>query len=342
MSRRLAGRFELVRKLGEGVTAEVFRARDLERDEDVAIKLLRPASARDATAVERLRREILAVAAIKSPHVVARCELHVADGDVFIAMDHVAGPTLRDLLGSVRWTRDAIHVVVGQIAHVIAIAHERSVLHRDIKPENILLPRTPGGRRVKVLDFGLAKLAELERQDVISVLTETGQSFGTPQYMAPEQLEGGAASNASDLWALAVVAFELVAGKLPWDASDARDIFFAVSTYPPPKLDSAIERHTALDRFFANALARDPAQRPASAAELFAAFEQAMFGGPRATENVFEGVVGVDFAVGLAIAEASADDPATGETLLGAETAPGAETQPGRATPRSITPRSRS
>jgi serine/threonine protein kinase len=317
MTRRLGTRFELLARLGGGVSAEVFRARDLASDREVALKLLRPEVARDADTVERLRREVLALAAVASPHVVGVHELHTVDGDVFMTMEHIAGPTLRDLLGNAVWSRDALHVLVGQLAHVVAAIHERGILHRDLKPENIMLPRGSHGRHVKVIDFGLAKLVDL------ATLTATGHSFGTPQYMSPEQMQGDAASRASDLWALAVIAFEVISGALPWDGKDARDVYFAQSTKPLPALPSTIERHAALDAFFAQALAKDPAGRFATASDLFAAFEQAMFGGPRATDHVFDGVVGMDFAISIPAAEA---DIATDETLLGAETQPGAET----------------
>ena len=292
--------FEIVTELGEGAFARVYRARDKQTGKEAALKILKEAFAGDAQVIERLRREMLAVAAIDSAHVVKLHDVGATGGDLFIAMEYVEGPTLRERLHGRPWPAEAARVVVGQIAEALAAAHQQVIVHRDLKPENVMLVRAGSGRRVKVLDFGLAKLVGLEGRRELEPLTQTGMCFGTPQYMAPEQVQGKPASPAADLWALAVMAYELVSGRLPWDGGEPREVLRALTTGPAPalgRLHPTVDgQRAALDQFFASALAKAPEARPADAAGFFGAFEAALFGRARTEGAPFSGVIGAELA----------------------------------------------
>jgi serine/threonine protein kinase len=149
-----------------------------------------------------------------------------------------------------------------------------------------------------VLDFGLAKLVSIERKLELEPLTQAGMCFGTPQYMAPEQMQGKPASESADLWAVAVIAYEMLSGRLPWDGTDPREVFRAVLSSPPPPLErvhpSVSPQRAALDRFFGEALAKTPKGRPADAAAFFAAFELALFGRPRHTGPIFSTIISAE------------------------------------------------
>src|SRR6478609_63300 len=230
-------RFEIEKSLGEGGFAKVFLAREKGTDRKVALKVLKDAYLKDSEVVERFRREVFAVASISSPHVVGMHDFGISGDEVYIAMEFVEGPTLRDISYERTWTAQEVHVVIGQIAQALAAAHRQDIVHRDLKPENVILVQADGGaRHVKVLDFGLAKLADLERKLGLEPLTRAGMCFGTPQYMAPELIRGKPFDKSVDLYALGVIAFELVGGFLPWDGVDPREVLISVVKNPPPHI----------------------------------------------------------------------------------------------------------
>jgi len=226
--------------------------------------------------------------------------------------------------------------VVGQIAQALAAAHRQNIVHRDLKPENVILVGDggkSGPRQVKVLDFGLAKLAELERKLELEPLTRAGMCFGTPQYMSPEQIQGKPIDGAADVYALGVMAYEMIAGLLPWDGSDSREILLSVIKSPPPKIVRArspeVKRLDDLNKFLLRALAKDKKDRPKDAAEFFKEFEIALFGERRpvarskqkvdAKDEVFASVFAASIelpAIGAAPAGGDFDDTRV-ETLPG-------------------------
>ena len=266
---RLKGRFEIMEQIGEGGFAMVFRAKETTTGKIVALKLLKDAYLKDAEVVERFRREVFAVASISSPYVVRMHDFGISGEEVFIAMEYVEGPTLREVVHERAWQPGDIHVVVGQIAQALAAAHRQNIVHRDLKPENVILVGDggkSGPRQVKVLDFGLAKLAELERKLELEPLTRAGMCFGTPQYMSPEQIQGKPIDGAADVYALGVMAYEMIAGLLPWDGADSREILLSVIKSPPPKIVRArspeVKRLDELNKFFLRALAKDKKDRP--------------------------------------------------------------------------------
>ena len=309
---RAPEQFEIVSELGEGAFARVYRAREKGSGREAALKILKEGLAGDAEVVERFRREVFAVSSIDSPHVVKLYDFGLNGADVFIAMEYVAGPTLRELLRLRPWSAEAVRVVVGQIAQALAAAHVQGIVHRDLKPENVMLVRGAKGRQVKVLDFGLAKLVKAESTHELEPLTQAGMCFGTPQYMAPEQMKGRPASQSADLFALGVIAYEMLSGRLPWDGGNPREVFRTVINTPPPPLGDlhpSVERQrAALDRFFADVLAKKPEERPPDASSFFTTFELALFGRPRHTGPVFSAIISAELAAPEDI------DPDTGVT----------------------------
>ena len=306
-------RYKVLHKIGEGTFAVVFRARDLQTGHEVALKILREPHREDAEIVERFRREAIALSAIRSPHVVA----FAASGDTlpFLAMEYAAGPSLREMMCGQAWSLDLAHAAIGQIAQAIDAIHTAGVIHRDLKPDNIVLVAGRGGRVLKLVDFGLAKLPVIEAELALPALTVVGRSFGTPPYMPPEDMHGAPASHAADLWGLAVIAYELIAGMRPWPGDDPRELYFALrhDAIPRvPNVDAAVANR--LEAFFASALACDPQRRPSDAATTFARFEQALYGGPIATHDVFAGVVELELDI----------PPPPTASAIGDETLPGA------------------
>jgi serine/threonine-protein kinase len=293
-SKKLHDRFEILDEIGEGGFARVYRAKDgAQGGRTVAVKVLKDAYLGDREIVERFRREVFAVASISSPHVVAMHDFGISGDEVYIAMEFVEGPTLRDVIYEHQWTASEVHLVIGQIAQALAAAHRQNIVHRDLKPENVMLVPAPSGtRHVKVLDFGLAKLAELERKLELEPITRVGMCFGTPQYMAPELIQGRKFDKSIDLYALAVIAYEMLTHRLPWDGTDGREVLLSVVKNAAPKLGklhSSMESRTdELNKFLQRALSKDPARRPADAAEFFHEFEQALFVGkpPRVASQV--------------------------------------------------------
>jgi serine/threonine-protein kinase len=333
---RLKGRFEIMEQIGEGGFATVFRAKEATTSKIVALKLLKDAYLKDAEVVERFRREVFAVASINSPYVVKMHDFGISGEEVFIAMEYVEGPTLREVVHERPWQPSDIHVIIGQIAQALAAAHRQNIVHRDLKPENVILVGDggkSGPRQVKVLDFGLAKLAELERKLELEPLTRAGMCFGTPQYMSPEQIQGKPIDGSADVYALGVIAYEMIAGLLPWDGADSREILLSVIKSPPPKIVRArspeIKRLDELNKFLVRALAKDKKDRPKDAAEFFREFEMALLGERKAVprtkqkidakDEVFASVFAASIELPAIPAAAPGDD--FGDTRV--ETLPG-------------------
>ena len=222
----LAGRYEIRGLIGAGGMGSVYRAFDGELSEDVALKVLRPDRLAGEASVERFRREAKLARRIGHPNVCRVFELHEVDGLRFITMEWIEGRSLRALLRQGRLSHARALDVLAQIASGVAAAHELGIVHRDLKPENILLCQDG---RVKVADFGLA----LGR----SGDGATTAGAGTPQYMSPEQLQGGAVSPASDVFALGIIGHELFTGRSPFGDGPPAVITSAILRDPPLELD---------------------------------------------------------------------------------------------------------
>jgi len=257
-----ANRFEIADEIGAGGMGTVYRALDRELGEQVALKILRPELVSDAASVERFKREIRLARHISSKHVVRTHDIGERDGVYFLTMEYVHGITVRELLR----TRGHLGVaptlaIACQLAYSLAAAHEQGVVHRDIKPENLLLD---AAGVLKVMDFGVARPA-----GAASGLTEVGLLVGTPSYMAPEQLFGEEVDGRADLYAAGVVLFECLTGRLPFAAASPVALIARVLREPAPSpasLDPDIP--AGVSDAVLRLLAKDPAERTASAADL--------------------------------------------------------------------------
>jgi len=282
---RLTARFDVREKIGEGGFARVFRALDRRTGTPVALKVLKDDYLQDPEVLARFRREVYAVAAIANPHIVALHDFGIEGDLVYLATEFVDGGTLRDAMRTRTFSNEEVLAIVSQIAEALGAAHGRDIVHRDLKPENVLLASGAGGApRVKVVDFGVAKLAEVERELGLAPVSRAGVSFGTPQYMAPEQIRGEATGPGVDRFALAVIAYELLAGAVPWLGEAPHETFVRVTRERPPPIPRARApwlTRRRLDRFFARALAKDPARRPPDGDALVRELDRALFGAGR-------------------------------------------------------------
>lgn len=221
------GRYRLLRVLGGGGMGLVHLAHDDELDRPVALKVLRPGGNGDS---RRLLREARSMARLAHPHIAAVFDVGEHDGDVYVAMEYVEGPTLRAWMKAPHdWVerRD----VLLQAASGLVAAHARGVVHRDFKPENVIVGHDG---RVRVLDFGLAKLAPRAASRLDDTTdTQIGAVVGTPRYMAPEQLRGQSAGPAADQFAFCVTAYELVYGQRPFAGEVFADVAASVLTQAP-------------------------------------------------------------------------------------------------------------
>jgi serine/threonine protein kinase len=213
------GRYRLDERIGAGGMGLVYRAHDEVLDRAVAVKLLRPGF--DAQmGTERLQREARAMARLSHPHVVTVHDVGVFEDSVFVAMEYVDGPTLRQWLREPRAVGDVLDVLV-QAGRGMAAAHAAELIHRDFKPENVIVGHDG---RVRVLDFGLAKPLAVGETDAGDFVTITGTVLGTPRYMAPEQFRGEPADARTDQFAMGVVFYEAIYGIHPYEPIDDRSL----------------------------------------------------------------------------------------------------------------------
>jgi formylglycine-generating enzyme required for sulfatase activity/predicted Ser/Thr protein kinase len=254
--RLLAERYRIVRKLGEGGMGLVYLAEDTELETRVAIKFVPPMLAGNARAIKNLQREAATAMQLSHPHIVRLHDLHTDGHQKFLVMEYIEGKTLEDLLAEKeddRLSFEEVLPVARQVADALDFAHQRNVLHRDLKPSNIMI--TAGGE-AKLLDFGIAR----ELKDSYTRVTGH-ETSGTLPYMSPEQLQGQTPSPQMDIYSLAAVLYECLCGHAPFYTGDLRHQILEVEPRPLDLPQAAGLLH---------ALAKDPAQRPASGSELVA------------------------------------------------------------------------
>ncbi len=267
----LAGKYEIVRALGSGGMGLVFEARHLRLNQGVAIKLLRPEVRAIAEVTSRFEREGRACARLQSPHVARVLDVDVLpDGSPFMVMELLRGRELGNEL-TVRGKlpiREAVGYVM-QACAGMEEAHRAGIVHRDLKPSNLFITEQDGRRTVKVLDFGISKLAG----DVQSSVTTTASAFGTPLYMSPEQVRSVKHVDArTDLWSLGVVLYELLTGEPPFIHDSATAILAAIiADKPTPVRQRRPELPAGLAAVVMKALEKNPAARYGSARDLCAA-----------------------------------------------------------------------
>ena len=255
------GRYQIIRKLGSGGMANVYLAQDQELGRRVAIKILDDRHARDDQFIERFRREAQHAAGLSHPNVVSVYDRGEAEGTYYIAMEHVEGRTLKELLVARGPSPLGIAIdYTRQILSALRFAHRNGIVHRDIKPHNVIVD---GDGRVKVMDFGIA------RAGAASQMTEAGSIIGTAQYLSPEQARGAPVDQTSDLYSTGIVLYELLTGTVPFTGETPVEIAMKhLSQVPAPPSTHRPEIPRDLDYVVLRALAKDPADRYHSAEEM--------------------------------------------------------------------------
>jgi eukaryotic-like serine/threonine-protein kinase len=269
------GPYEIVGLLGAGGMGEVYRARDSRLKRDVAIKVLPQALSLDADRLRRFEQEALATAALNHPNILAVFDIGTHQGSPYVVSELLEGETLRERLRNgalpVRKTLD----YALQIAHGLAAAHEKGIIHRDLKPDNLFL--TKDGR-VKILDFGLAKLTQpdLTRDGhaptslpTMTHATEAGVVMGTAGYMSPEQVRGIAVDARSDIFSFGAILYEMISGKRAFHRDTAADTMSAILKEDPADLSETNRNVSpALERIVQHCLEKNPEQRFHSASDI--------------------------------------------------------------------------
>jgi len=272
-----ADRYRLERKLGSGGMADVWLAEDQELGRRVAVKILHERYATDEQFVERFRREATHAAGLSHPNIVSIYDRGVAEGSYYIVMEYIEGRTLKELIV----TRGPCPVPVAisytrQILAALRYAHKNGIIHRDIKPHNVIVDREG---RVKVADFGIARAGASE-------MTEAGSIVGTAQYLSPEQARGAPVDESSDLYSTGIVLYELLTGTVPFTGETPVEIAMKhLSQTPDAPSTRRPDIPHDLDLVVLRALAKEPADRYRTAAELDRDLELVARGDPVGTET---------------------------------------------------------
>jgi eukaryotic-like serine/threonine-protein kinase len=265
------GPYEILSTLGAGGMGEVYRARDTRLKREVAIKVLPPALSLDTDRLRRFEQEALATAALNHPNILAVFDIGSHESAPYVVSELLEGETLRDRLrgGSVVLRKTLDYAL--QIAHGLAAAHEKGIIHRDLKPENLFL--TKDGR-VKILDFGLAKLTQPDPSSHTSVptmthATEAGAVMGTAGYMSPEQVRGVAVDPRSDIFSFGAILYEMISGKRAFHRDTPADTMSAILKEDTPELTETNRNVSpALERIVQHCLEKNPEQRFHSASDI--------------------------------------------------------------------------
>jgi len=274
---RRVGRYEIVREVGRGGTAAVYLARQSDLDRDVALKELAGLHASDPAFVERFLRESRVAGSLNHPNIVTVHEYFEHEGTAFIAMEYFERGSLRGLVSGL--TLPQVGGVLEGVLAGLGHAHARGIVHRDLKPENVMV--TSGGA-VKIADFGVAKVLE---DAAGRPLTLSGTTLGTPAYMAPEQALATEVGPAADLYAVGVMAYELLSGNVPFRGSDVAMAIMLqhLNEAPPPLSEARSDLDPALCAWVERLLAKRPEDRPENASSAWDELEEAVIGvaGPR-------------------------------------------------------------
>ncbi|HEX3160893.1 MAG TPA: serine/threonine-protein kinase, partial [Gemmatimonadaceae bacterium] len=252
--RRLSGRYDLLTEIGRGGMSVVYRARERATGRDVAIKVVSHQHSQSAAALERFAREARTMATLRHPNIVETLAIEEVDGATLaIVSAFVPGETLRHALrmsGVFSYERAAL--VLRDVCAALMHAHQHRIMHRDVKPENILLEASSG--RALLTDFGIARSLDAD-----TALTTIGASVGTPTYMSPEQVDGHAVDERTDVYSLGLVGWEMLSGRRPWEGETLYAMLHKQQHEPlpsltafrpdiPPYLRAAIDGALAKDR----------------------------------------------------------------------------------------------
>ena len=275
------GRYEAKRLLGEGGMGRVYLARQTDLARDVVIKVMHEHIAADDKFRDRFQRETLLMARFDHPGAVTLYDANLNDPNgPCIVMEYIRGVNLETLLAkNGRMNAPRVGRIIGELCEVLQAAHDEGIIHRDLKPANLMIvdPDTPR-ERIKVMDFGLAKLVEGE---VLRKVTDTNVDFavGTPGYICPEQVRGEDMDHRGDLYSVGVMMYELLTGRLPFAGVNSMDVLLAHATESPPTFaELGLRRWVPKDveQLVYDCLAKDPDDRPQSARELADRFDTAL------------------------------------------------------------------
>jgi hypothetical protein len=263
------GRYEILREIGHGGMAKVYLARQTDLGRLVALKELSALSAADASAARRFVRESRLAGSLNHPNIVTVHDFFEDHATPYIAMEYLEHGSLRPVIGDLTFAQIAgvIESVLAGLGH----AHDRGIVHRDVKPENLMIS---GEYRLKIADFGIAKATDETRAGTL--LTATGTTIGTPMYMAPEQAMAQDVGPWTDLYAVGMIAFELLAGRAPFDTTGSPMAILLRHVNEPPLLLSSLEPSVdpRLSDWIDQLLATDPEDRTQNAAAAWLAFEE--------------------------------------------------------------------
>jgi len=275
------GKYEIVEELGRGGFATVYKARDVELERVVALKVLHPYYAEDKQFVERFRQEARAAARLRHPHIVTVYEAGEAGDQLYIAMEYLPGRALQALLE----TEGALSLeralpILEQVAEALDHAHAQGMVHRDVKPGNVMVEETAGGARATLTDFGLVKALAAS-----TVLTSAGTLLGSLEYMAPEQAEperAGEVGPAADRYALGVVAYQMLTGRVPFPGNTTATLYAHEHKPVPPPRSLCSGLSEAVEGALLRVLAKAPAERFPSACAFVAQLREALLAGQQA------------------------------------------------------------
>lgn len=280
----LNNRFKVESKIGEGGFGAVYRGTQLATGRKVALKLLHPDMKKDGNLVARFRREGMVLCNLRDAHTITTYDFdQTSDGTLYIAMELLEGKSLHHVFkeeAPLNWKRT--FKILIEICSSLAEAHAQGIVHRDLKPDNIYLENRPGNSEfVKVLDFGIAKVVRGEPgQQQVSQLTATGQTLGTLEYMSPEQLMGRQLDGRSDVYALGVLAYEMVTGRVPFPDAKGPAALITAQLKQIPQPPSVVQPSAALppivDEVILEALEKDADNRYADVTAMATALQEAI------------------------------------------------------------------
>jgi serine/threonine-protein kinase len=273
VGRLVANRYLLGPVLGSGGLCTVYRAEDLRRQRDVAVKVLPPEKAQVEELAARFQREITTAKRIDHPHVAAITDSgKLDDGGLFLIMELLQGELLSNVLTKGRLPLQRAFVLARQMLVGLGEAHRLGIVHRDVKPQNVMLVKVGALETVKLFDFGIAS-----NERAAMKLTAPGTAFGTPEYISPEMAMGAKVDARADLYAVGVVLFEMAAGRLPFVKPDGIEYLRAHINEPPPKPSAVAPKEAkltpAFDALVMKAIAKKPDERFADAAAMVAAID---------------------------------------------------------------------